>query len=246
MDSNPAPDAAPSKPGDAAIYFDGTSSRRHAVTLVFDGELGISEDGQLLATWPYADIRRADSHSRTLRLICLTAPSLARLEIRDPALAAELIARCSRLDDDVPGQRGVGKIVGWSIAAVVSIVGVIWFGVPLAADRLTPLVPQALERRLGSVADRQITTLFGGKTCTDAAGQAAFNKLVTTLRETAAMDTSVEAAVLATSVPNALALPGGKLYLFEGCWPRPKVRTRSQASSRMSWDISGIATARAI
>ena len=216
MDSNPAADAAPSKPRDSAIYFDGTSSRRHAVTLVLDGELGIREDQQLLAAWSYADIRRADSQSRTLRLICLTAPSLARLEIRDPALAAELIAHCSRLDEDVPGQRGVAKIVGWSIAAAVSIVGVVWFGVPLAADRLTPLVPQTVERRLGSVADRQITTLFGGKTCTDASGQAAFNKLITALREAASMDTSVEAAVLATPIPNALALPGGKLYLFEG------------------------------
>src|SRR5581483_3082271 len=220
MDSDPAPDATPSMPGSSAIYFDGTSSRRHAVTLVFDDELGISDERQLLAVWSYADIRRADSQPGTLRLTCLTAPSLARLQIRDPALAAQLIARCRRLDEDVPGQRGIGKIVGWSIAAAVSIVGVVWFGVPLAADRLTPLVPQALERRLGSVADRQITTLFGGKTCTDAAGQAAFNKLITALREAASMDTSVEAAVLATSVPNALALPGGKLYLFEGLLAR--------------------------
>ena len=220
MDSNPAPAAAPSTPGDSAIYFDGTSSRRHTVTLAYNGALRITEDGQQLAAWPYADIRRADSQSGTLRLSCLTAPALARLQIRDPALAAELISRCSRLDEGVPGKGGAGKIVGWSIAAVVSIVGVIWFGVPLAADRLTPLVPQALERRLGSVADRQITTLFGGKTCTDAAGQAAFNKLITALREAAAMDTSVEAAVLATPVPNALALPGGKLYLFEGLLAR--------------------------
>jgi Zn-dependent protease with chaperone function len=216
MDSSPTPDTARSMPGDSAVYFDGTSSRRHSVTLVLDDELRISEDQQVLAVWSYADIRRADSQSGILRLTCLTAPSLARLQIRDPALAAELIARCGQLDEDVPGQRGVAKIVGWSIAAVVSIVGVIWFGVPLAADRLTPLVPQALERRLGSVADRQITTLFGGKICAGAAGQAAFNKLVTTLREAAAMDTSIEAVVLATPVANALALPGGKVYLFDG------------------------------
>lgn len=216
MDSNPAPDAAPAMPGSSAVYFDGTSSRRHAVTLVFNGDLRIIEDGQLLAAWSYADIRRADSQSGTLRLSCLTAAALARLQIRDTALAAQLSARCGRLDEDVPGQRGIGKIVGWSIAAAVSIVGVVWFGVPLAADRLTPLVPQALERRLGSVADRQITTLFGAKTCTNEAGKAAFNRLITALREAAAMDNSVEAAVLATPVPNALALPGGKLYLFEG------------------------------
>ena len=216
MDSNPAPDAASSTPGRSVIYFDGTSSRQHAVTLVFNGELRISEGERLLAAWSYADIRRADSQPGILRLTCLTAPSLARLQIRDPELAAELISRCGRLDDDVPGQRGVAKIIGWSIAAVVSIVGVIWFGVPLAADRLTPLVPQAFERRLGAVAASQIKTIFGGESCNEAAGQQAFDKLVGKLREAAGMDTSVVSAVLATTVPNAIALPGGQMLLFGG------------------------------
>jgi Zn-dependent protease with chaperone function len=216
MDSSPSSDSAPSMPGSSAIYFDGTSSRRHAVTIAFNGELGISENGQLLAVWSYADIRRADSQSGMLRLTCLTAPPLARLQIRDPALAAELVARCNRLDEDVPGQRGVGKIVGWSIAAAVSIVGVIWFGVPLAADRLTPLVPQALERRLGATAAAQIKTIFGGKSCNAAAGQQAFDKLIGTLREAAGLDTSLVSAVLSTPVPNAIALPGGQMLLFSG------------------------------
>src|SRR5580658_214934 len=148
MDNTAGPDAVSPVPPDPVprfqvIYFDGTSSRRHAVTLGFGGELEIEADQHRLAAWPYADIRRADSPAGTLRLTCLAAPVLARLEIRDAAIAAELISRCSRLDENLPGQRGIARIVGWSIAAAVSIVGVIWFGVPLAADRLTPLVPQA-------------------------------------------------------------------------------------------------------
>src|ERR1700688_47492 len=153
MDSDPTHDAASSRPGGSAIYFDGTSSRRHAVTLRFCDRLEIKADDRTPAVWSYADIRRADSPSGTLRLTCLTAPALARLEIRDAAVAAELISRCTRLDRDLPGRRGIAKIVGWSIAATVSIVGVVWFGVPLAADRLTPLVPQAFERRLRAVAE---------------------------------------------------------------------------------------------
>jgi Zn-dependent protease with chaperone function len=221
MDNTAGPDAVSPSPPDPAlrspvIYFDGTSSRRHAVTLGFGGELEIEADQHALAAWPYADIRRADSPAGTLRLSCLAAPALARLEIRDAAVAAELIARCSRLDENLPGQRGIARIVGWSIAAAVSIVGVIWFGVPLAADRLTPLVPQAFERRLGGVADGQVKTLFGGKVCDNAAGQAAFTRLMTELREAAGLDTSVQAAVLATPIPNAFALPGGKVYLLNG------------------------------
>ena len=209
-------DATLPLPGGTIVYFDGTSSRRRLVTIGFGDLLEISEDGQMLATWAYADVRRADGPLGLLRLSCLTAPALARLEVRDAAVAAELVSRCGRLDEDRPGRHGVAAIIGWSLAATISIIAVVLFGVPLAADRLAPLVPEALERRLGDVADGQVKTLFGGKVCDDAAGQRAFAKLVNALRESAGMDTSVQSGVLATPVPNAFALPGGRVYLFNG------------------------------
>ena len=206
-----APALAPKNP---AVYFDGLSSRRRAVTLAFSEALEINEDGNNAAAWPYGDIRRADSPSGTLRLSCLTAPALARLEIRDAAVAAELSARCARLDQDVPGRRGVGAIVGWSLAAAASIVAVVLFGLPLAADRLTPLVPQSFERRLGAVAEEQVRIVFGNKVCDNPAGRAAFIKLVNAVREAGSFEASVESAVLSSPIPNAFALPGGKVYLF--------------------------------
>jgi Zn-dependent protease with chaperone function len=220
MDSGPGNALASSGPGGSAVYFDGTSSRRRLVTLALKDRLEIQESAETVVEWSYADIRRADSPSGALRLSCLTAPPLARLEIRDAAMAAELTSRCSQLDKNFPGRRGVAAIVGWSMAATASIVAVVLFGVPLAADRLTPLVPQAFERRLGDVAERQVKTLFGGRTCNNAPGQAAFTKLVNALRETAGLDTSVQSAVLATPIPNAFALPGGKVYLFNGLLAR--------------------------
>lgn len=200
----------------AAIYFDGASSKRRAVTLGVAARLEISEDEQLLAAWAYDDIRRADGPSGLLRLGCLTAPALARLEIRDAALAAEIEPRCVHLDENTPGRRGVAAIVGWSVAAAVSIVLVVLFGVPLAADRMAPLVPDAFEQRLGKVADAQIKSVFDGKPCDDPAGQKAFEKLVTAIREAAGLDTSVQSGVLSSKVPNAFALPGGRTYLFDG------------------------------
>jgi Zn-dependent protease with chaperone function len=208
--------SASSGPADPAIYFDGTSSRRRLVTLAFKDRLELSEPSEATIAWSYADIRRVDGPPGTLRLSCLTAPALARLEIRDAAVAAELISRCSRLDENSPGRHGVAAIVGWSLAAAVSIIAVVLFGVPLAADRLAPLVPQAFERRLGDVAERQINTLTGGRICSNPSGQAAFNKLVDVVRESAGLDISIQTAVLSTPVPNAFALPGGKVYLFNG------------------------------
>ena len=128
----------------------------------------------VIASWPYADIRRADGPAGTLRTMCVSAPLLARLEIRDPALAAELERRCPSLDADLPGAKGVAVIVGWSVAALVSIVLMVLFVVPLAADRLTPLIPYAVEKRIGEVADKQVKVIFDGKQCENPDGKAAF------------------------------------------------------------------------
>src|ERR1700724_613268 len=175
MDNEPQRASPSPGGGGSAIYFDGTSSRRRLVTLAFNDGLELHEDGHTLAAWPFADIRRADSPSGALRVTCLTAPALARLEIRDAAVAAELISRCARLDENIPGRHGVARIVGWSLAATVSIVAVVLFGVPLAADRLAPLVPQALERRLCGGAVGQGRKAFGGKAWNNASGEACVN-----------------------------------------------------------------------
>ncbi|WP_371748271.1 M48 family metallopeptidase [Bradyrhizobium sp. CCBAU 53338] len=211
---------AETKPGQKAIFFDGLSSRRRQVVLTLGDALEIVEpsDGQATVTrWAYAEIRRADSPAGTLRLTSMSAPPLARLEIRDAALSAGLVARCPSIDEHQTTGRGVAKIVGWSVAAAISIVSVVLFGVPLAADRLAPLVPKPIERRIGDASEVQVKTIFRGAACDDAAGQAAFRKLVNRLRDAAGLDDdSMTAGVLRTSVPNAFALPGGKVYLLSG------------------------------
>jgi hypothetical protein len=207
---------APAQSAKPTIFFDGVSSRRRQVTLTLSDALEILEEGAPVR-WAYADIRRADSPPGILRLACASAPPLARLEIRDAVLASDVTARCMRLDDHQTSRRGVAKIVGWSMAAAVSIVCVVLFGVPLAADRLAPLVPKPIERRIGDASEVQVKTIFGRNACEDAAGKAAFIKLVNRLRDAAGLDDdSMTAGVLPTPVPNAFALPGGKVFVLKG------------------------------
>jgi len=234
-DNSPRDGSALRNAAGSAVYFDGTSSRRHLVTLVFKDRLEIDEAAAPTIAWSYDDIRRADGPSGVLRLRNVTAPALARLEIRDATAASELISRCGRLDEQAPGRHGVGAIIGWSLAAAVSIVVVVLFGVPLAADRLTPLVPQALERRFGDAADLQVKAFFGDKVCNGAAGQQAFGKLVDRLRETAGLDNSVQASVLMSPVANAFALPGGRIYLFSGLLT--KAETADEIASVLAHEL---------
>src|SRR5262245_59423583 len=90
---------AADEPDRPAIFFDGVSSRRRAAAIGFGDELEISESAAATARWTYADIRRADSPAGMLRLACISAPPLARLEIRDEKLARDIVARCPRLDE---------------------------------------------------------------------------------------------------------------------------------------------------
>src|ERR1700755_3386618 len=117
-----------------ALYFDGTSSRRWTVELTFKEQLELSGEDLSPVSWAYSDIRRVDAAPGVLRVSCLSAPPLARLEIRDTSLAAELSSRCPRLGEYRPDGYGAAKIVGWSLAAAVSIVLVVLFAIPLAAD----------------------------------------------------------------------------------------------------------------
>ncbi|MBR1222907.1 M48 family metallopeptidase [Bradyrhizobium sp. U87765 SZCCT0131] len=213
------PPIAPQDPvaaGPVAVFYDGATSRRRQVTLTLADKLVIREAGETLARWPYDDIRRMDASRGLVRLACLRAPQLARLEIRDSGLAAQVLARCPRVDASATGPRDVGRIVGWSLAAAASIVGMVLYGVPFAADRLAPLIPQSFERRLGDAAEGQVMAVFDGKPCRDAAGEAAFARLMAQLHGALDLATDTESLVLSSKIANAFALPGGKVFLLRG------------------------------
>lgn len=199
-----------------AVYFDGQSNRKRTVEVNLGPALEILEDGKVVTAWSYGDVRRADSMPGMLRLRCISAPSLARLEISDPATQQAVEAAVPAI-----GQQGVSagqtwRIVVYSAAALASFLGILIFGVPLLADRLATVVPVSFERRLGEAVDRQVNFIFGGKTCSDAAGQAALTRLVGHLEKAGGLTVTTDVHVLVTPLPNALALPGGKVYVTSG------------------------------
>src|SRR5437764_4825650 len=133
----------------SAAFLDGRTNRKRYVTLRFGSVLDIAEQGTVIESWPYDQVRRADSPPQTLRLRCATALPLARLEVADSATQGAIAAYCRSLDvgGASPGQ--TGRIVLWSLAAVCSILLLVFFGIPFAADRLAPIVPAVVEQRIG-------------------------------------------------------------------------------------------------
>jgi Zn-dependent protease with chaperone function len=216
-------------PSGPAIYFDGTCSARNDV-VVEAGTAGLRIFGagqRLLDEWLYAELRRQSAPDGVLRLGRSGETLLARLEIRDAALAAAIEDRAVTLDRSGAVERALRrKVVALSLAAVVSLIVTAIIGVPVLATRLTPLVPISVEQKLGNAVDEQIRTTLDikhlgsafvcGTGANGAAGQAALNRLVGKLKTAAALPYPLRVDVVRRADFNAFALPGGHIYVFQG------------------------------
>jgi len=199
-----------------AVFLDGRSNRKRNVTLRFSNALDIIEQDAVVESWSYDQIRRADGPPGLLRLSCEKALPLARLEVAEEATIRMVAANCRQLNSGHASGIRTGRIVAWSLAAVASILGIVYFGLPYAAERLAPLVPTVVEERISDGVDKQIGAIFGDKHCEDPAGRTALVTLIDKLKRAGDLDTPIKATVVSSSTENAFALPAGRVYLFDG------------------------------
>ncbi|MBZ6076239.1 M48 family metallopeptidase [Microvirga puerhi] len=208
-----------------AVFYDGASARRRSVAVrVTSSSVDIEEAGTWIASWPCGRVRRRDAPEGILRLMLDGEPTLARLDILDPGLQTAIRTQCRELDGRNVGERTT-RIVLWSMAAALSVVLCVIYLVPVAATRLTPLVPLSWEQHLGRAVDNQVKLLAGDKVCAGLPGAIALATLSDRLRRAAmpaagTSDTVVDIQVLDAAVPNAIALPGGRIYLFRALLDR--------------------------
>jgi Zn-dependent protease with chaperone function len=212
-----------------ATFFDGRTTARHDATVdVTPAALRVrGADGALLAEWPYDQIEAVAAPDGVLRLGKAGSPVLARLEIRDPKLAHAIDEMSIPVDRSGASERRLRtRVVVWSLLAAVSLVLVAVFGVPQIATRLTPIVPYALERRIGAVVNAQVRAQLDirsagaafdcGTSDPEKPGTAAFAKLVGELEAAAALSLPLTVAAVRRPDANAIALPGGYIYVFQG------------------------------
>jgi Zn-dependent protease with chaperone function len=213
----------------AGIYFDGMTSARHDVTVALtrDGLQISAKDGGTQANWPYDQIEGLTAPDKILRLGRRGSAALERLEILDPALAAEIDARATYVDrSGLLQRRQRMSVIGWSVGATASLLVVAWFGVPAIAARLTPLLPATIELKLGDAVNMQVRGMLdtpkngAGFDCGTAAserpGRTALDKMVRRLEAVAALPLPLRTTVVRRTEANAIALPGGQVYLFSG------------------------------
>ncbi len=210
----------------SGIFFDGVTSARRPVLVELGRDGVIVRDAlerDMLARWPYAELDHLAAPQGVLRLGHAGARTLARLEVRDASLAAAIDEASVPVDrSGANEQRSRLKVIAWSIAAVLSLVLGGAFGIPALADKIAPLVPLRAERWLGEAVDTQARRMLDkGDTgqpfeCAEADGRAALTTLMGRLEAAAGLPIPLDAKVVRRSESNAIALPGGHIYVFEG------------------------------
>lgn len=201
-----------------AIYFDGLSARRRHVDVVLNGGgLELREAGQEIARWPLGTLRELEALKGELKLRSIAAPELAHIIISDPATVRAVRVFVPGLAPDAIRHRTPAwKIVGLSMTAAASVLVAIMFVVPLMAGLLAQLVPPAVERKLGDQVAQQLRGMYKADVCSSPAGDRALGRLSAILTDATGLRHPVRISVLDTSTKNAVALPGGQIFLFDG------------------------------
>lgn len=204
------------------IFYDGQSARPNTVTVTLTPGKRVfltDEDGEAVASWPFDDVRMADAPPGLLRLRVETDEQ-ARLEVSDPMFAQALLQACTSLKNrDAIERSATLKIVGWSIAACVSMVLLAVYGVPAIAERLVPFVPYSVDRQLGAgVKASLVQQLSKGEVCKPGPdAKRAFERMKDRLLTNAdGLNGPVDIVILPSPIKNAFALPGGHVMILSG------------------------------
>lgn len=202
----------------SARYYDGRQAVAHKVHVQLSGTalMIISENGLVLESWAFNEIELGDRTKDWVRVA--KKDSEARLSLDDPrafdvllALAPNMMTRQRRL------RRGMLLAVASTIAVIVGI----YFSIPLMTKAIVAIIPPSVEVRLGNGSARAIIDVVEqteSRALCNASipGMTALKKMTATLARHTDGAFPYQVEVLNVDMTNAIALPGGHIFLFKG------------------------------
>jgi Zn-dependent protease with chaperone function len=199
-------------------FHDGASAASRPVEFVLIGDTLQVRDaaGAPLATWPLVDTRVIDENqvNGSMTFACTDSEG-ARLVLfpsdeRERLLAAKPTLRRWRRHRGLLELRTVAI---WS-AVMIAIVAAGYLGWRPLAGHIAAAVPPAWESRLGDTIRATLVDSMGS--CEGPAGIAALEALVARIAPSSLAEPAITVDVVRQGQPNALALPGNHILVFEG------------------------------
>lgn len=196
-----------------ARWHDGLTAAVRTVEVKATGEglAFIAEDGLRILAWP------------GLRALDAARGRLAHDDMPDARLdvPVELLPKLARMAPHLaprPWLRREGRLVAALAAGGALVAALVYFGIPAAARPLAMATPVAYEAQLGeSIAlqlDLPLDTCEDGEI--DTAGLADLRRVADRLAAHADLRFPIEVRVVDLPAVNALALPGGKVWIMRG------------------------------
>ncbi len=205
-------------------FYDGKTACEHSVQISFDRN-GLTLTAPSLngtVNWAYADMRKVTDMASQTGLSLRVISGLGRLDVTDKALAQRLKNMAPNLNKSDISSSTWKRIGLWGVGAVVSVVLIMFVIIPALANRLATMVPVEREIALGRVSMKQIENLLGGYgkdislACKGAKGRAALDKMTARLQPFVDSPYPLDIQVFNHKMPNAFAVPGGHIVLFDG------------------------------
>ncbi|MBF9060327.1 hypothetical protein HKCCSP123_14170 [Rhodobacterales bacterium HKCCSP123] len=186
------------------------AQRRDVLVALGDATLMISTPAEVALThWSLPAVARLNPGRRPA-LYAPGAETEERLEIEDPDMIEAIETVRAAIDRHRPHPGRLRLWIGGGIAALLLGIGVFWL--PEALTRQTvALLPEASREEIGNRLLQEIGRL-AGPICTSPRGSTALNRLA---RRSFGED-APRVALLPTSIPETLALPGGILVANAG------------------------------
>lgn len=204
-------------------YFDGRSAVPRAVVVGFGKRtLTLYAGGQAVAHWPLASLRALSPRGSDGITLAPSQEAEERLFLDDPIMAGAIREVCPDLHRRSVGGRGLRRAGLWGVAAAASVVAIVFVLIPQLAERLAPMIPPERERALGDDVAEQLAWMLdaGGRDddgiCRGDEGVAALERMTERLTRDVSLPYPIRVDVLDHEMVNAVAMPGGRIFLFRG------------------------------
>ena len=213
----------------AARFHDGLVADVHAVGLDYEslgnaGTLVIrnAADNAEIGRWPAGELFTVHGRGQELRLGATGQPAGARVIVKGREDIARIMATLPVLHHKQRQEAGRQvRIAVTATVALAAVIGAYLFGVPLLASRIVGLVPAAWEQSLGDTVAIQMEASLsesGGLQVCDINPNSLANRAIARFGDASLEGSgspfSLDIKVVKSDIPNAFALPGGRVYFF--------------------------------
>ncbi len=198
-----------------ARYYDGITAQVSEVGAKPGiGELLIYrlDDFAIVARWPMSDISvLGDTEHEAVPPLVLK-DSEARLAVSDPEMRRQIVAAMPALAALVAPRPGAGGRIAQLGATLGALLAVFWVGVDFGSEYAAPLVPHALQARLGTEVRDELVA--GHALCRGKEGLEAINSMANRLARAAGHKHRITVQIVKGGPINAFTLPGEMMIFY--------------------------------